>query len=71
MDRVILEKTELIEIIKSLIGVGTIKLANTQKSYSVGDVMVYLSGGKYYLYKCRINGNYSIPDDTNFKKLTL
>lgn len=71
MSNVILEKQELIEIVRTLIGAGTIKQANTQKNYSVGDVMIYLTGGKYYLYKCRIAGAYSLPDEINFKKLKL
>lgn len=62
---------ELEESIRLIIGEGTIKQAGSSQEYVKGDVMKYKNGNKWYLYKCKVQGNYSIPDETNFKRIDL
>lgn len=65
------EYNEFIAVIKTLIGVGNIFYYSVSKQYSLGDIMVYETNGKYYLYKCTVPGKYSVPTSTTFKKITL
>lgn len=67
----LLYKEELVKILRTIIGAGAIKSSGTSQSYSVGDVMKYKNGDKYYLYKCLKNGSYSIPNENDFIKISL
>ncbi|WP_156299020.1 hypothetical protein [Streptobacillus canis] len=64
-------KEEMQEILKTIIGEGVIKQGGSSQTYSKGDVMKYKNGSKWYLYKCKRTGSYSIPDETNFKRIDL
>lgn len=69
MARDILFTEELKEILRTLIGEGPIKLGGRNQRYEKGDVMKYKSGSKWYLYKCKVSGEYSIPEETKFKRI--
>lgn len=65
-------KEELQSILRTIIGEGVIRKAGQTQHYEKGDVMKYkASDGKWYLYKCKVANNYSIPDETNFKRIDL
>ncbi len=59
--------------LKVLIGEGTIKQfkQGESKEYKKGDVMIYLNGGAVGIYKCTVEGSYTLPTNKGFKKLTL
>lgn len=60
---------EMKQILKTLIGEGPIKQGGRNQRYEKGDVMKYKSSNKWYLYKCKVAGEYTIPDETKFKRI--
>lgn len=59
------------QVLKILFGTQTVIEGGTQRQYNKGDIMKYLSNGEYSFYRCKKQGQYSIPDNTNFKKVLM
>ncbi len=67
----VIDKNEEIKILRIILGQGENKNSGVEQEYKKGDIMKYFNNGSVTLYKCKKAGTYSIPDETNFKKINL
>lgn len=67
----IIDKECELRSLRTLLGQGVNRNSGVEQKYKKGDIMKYFKDDAVILYKCKNAGRYSIPDETNFKKISL